>query len=100
MKCCFASRIGIGALVLACAIGVVSAVGCHSGEKKDTKAMASTKAVNTMCVVNPHDEVDPSVTADYKGQKVGFCCSKCKAKWDKMSDADKAAMFKAATTAK
>src|SRR5437763_1533953 len=96
MKCCIC-RIGLG-LVLACAVGALTAPGCaHNKDSKGTMAAASTKPINTMCVMNPDDQVDPDVTSDYKGQKVGFCCSKCKAKFDKMSDADKDAKLKTAS---
>jgi hypothetical protein len=33
------------------------------------------------------------VTAEYKGQMVGFCCAGCQAKWAKATDAQRDAML-------
>ena len=45
--------------------------------------------VNQYCAVNQNDPVDPALVADYKGQKVGFCCKGCIPKWNAMTDAQK-----------
>ncbi len=37
------------------------------------------------------DSVPETLTRAYEGGTVGFCCGKCPAEWDKLSDADKAA---------
>jgi len=44
-------------------------------EKKD-EAKDAKKAVNTKCPISGKD-VDPSVTFDYKGQAIAFCCKNC-----------------------
>ena len=33
--------------------------------------------INKMCAVNTKDEVDPTVTTEYKGKTIGFCCEDC-----------------------
>jgi hypothetical protein len=42
----------------------------------------------------PGNAIDPahvpdSLTRDYKGQRVAFCCGMCPPAWDKLSDAEK-----------
>jgi hypothetical protein len=45
--------------------------------------------------------VPESLTREYKGQKVAFCCAMCPGQWDKLSDADKdAKLSKVVATAK
>jgi hypothetical protein len=57
-------------------------------------------SVNTMCAVNHNDPVDPAVaTAEWKGQKIGFCCAGCVPKWNKMTPAQKDAAVAAVTKA-
>ncbi len=52
--------------------------------------------VNSVCVISGEALDANSPTLDYMGQKVGFCCDKCEAKWAKMDDAArKAALAKA-----
>src|SRR5204862_727250 len=85
--------------LLACAL-VVGA--CHSSETKPTKPAtpAPTKAsmgvMNSKCPMQGEavDKDDP--TLDYKGGKVAFCCKGCMAKFNKLSDTDKAAKVAAA----
>ena len=50
-----------------------------SEEKAEGKAV---KTVNAVCVVNPEDAVDPTVTTKYKGKLIGFCCEDCQKKFD------------------
>lgn len=50
------------------------------------------------CVMSG-EPIDEGVKADtYNGVKVGFCCDKCKAKWEKLDDAGKKAAYTKATT--
>jgi hypothetical protein len=49
--------------------------------------------------VDPNTVPD-SLTREFKGQKVGFCCGGCPGTWDKLSDAEKEAKFKAVTNPK
>jgi hypothetical protein len=59
------------------------------------KKIGSSKiaVVNSKCPITggalSQDGVVESLTRDYKGQKIGFCCDGCPAEWDKLSDADK-----------
>ena len=71
----------------------------HSGESGGAKMMAASPAgtVNKYCVINPNDEVAAdSPTAEWKGQKVGFCCKGCLPDWDKKTEAEKDAALAAA----
>ena len=46
--------------------------------------------VNEYCAVVNDDPVDQAVPfAEWKGQKIGFCCKGCLPKWNKMTDAEK-----------
>ena len=53
------------------------------------------KVSNTRCPIMglPIDpaKVPENLTRMYKGQKIGFCCAMCPAKWDKLSDREKEA---------
>jgi pectinesterase len=57
------------------------------------------KVVNNVCPIMG-TKIDPakvpdSLIRDYKGQKVGFCCSDCPKDWDSLSDAQKDAKLQA-----
>ena len=54
------------------------------GGDKDKKAEKDkvAKPVNALCVVHPEDAVDPTVTAEYDGKLIGFCCEDCLKKFD------------------
>ena len=67
--------------------------GDHGDHGKTSKTdLAAAGIINEICPITGGDEkVDPSVTVDYKGKKVAFCCKKCVAKWNALSDAEKAA---------
>jgi hypothetical protein len=65
---------------------------------------AQSKFVNTHCPIMG-GRIDParvpaSLTREYKGQKVAFCCGMCPGAWDKLTDAQKDAKLKAAAQAK
>lgn len=52
---------------------------------------ASMGVVNTHCAMRPGSPVNPDApTAEWKGQKVGFCCPGCLSAWNKLDDAQKA----------
>jgi hypothetical protein len=89
----------VGAVVVALGLALkVNAGGCCGGGQDIAQpATAPTSApatvVNTKCpimgsAIDP-TKVPPSLTREYKGQKVGFCCAACPPAWDKLSDADK-----------
>lgn len=78
------------------------AIGCSKGSgDSGTQAVTTTSAstsqsspfVNARCPIMG-SAIDPahvpdSLTREYKGQKVAFCCAMCPPAWDKLSDADK-----------
>ncbi len=63
-------------------------------------AGAPVVLANTKCPImgTPIDpaKVTESLTRDYKGQKVAFCCAMCPPQWDKLTDAQKDAKLLAA----
>jgi len=70
---------------------------CKDGAKKDgccaeKKGGESASAVNQKCPYSGNP-VNLSLTADYKGRTVAFCCAGCVNKWGKEIDADKDAML-------
>jgi hypothetical protein len=82
---------------------------CSSDSKKsDSKTPTTTTSpatpaktgsmgiMNSKCPMSGEtvDKDDP--TMDYKGGKVAFCCKNCEAKFNALSDADKAAKVAAA----
>jgi hypothetical protein len=82
-------------------------------DKDEPQAMAGRKVsdgemgnvqkvavVNSYCPIAgshgvPGKMAPASLTRDYKGQKVGFCCDGCPPVWDKMSDQQKQAALDA-----
>lgn len=51
------------------------------------------KVVNARCPIMGNkldrDNVPESLTREWNGKKVGFCCAACPPKWDKLSDEEK-----------
>lgn len=43
--------------------------------------VATAEPVNATCIMSGKP-VDKSVTSKYNGKEVGFCCEKCKARFD------------------
>ena len=86
------------AFLLACVL-VVGLTAC--GEKKPAggEAAKTVACVNGTCPIMG-TKIDPakvpvSLTRDFNGQKVGFCCGGCPPAWDKLTDDQKAAKFAA-----
>ncbi len=80
-------------VVAAGAIALISVAGCNNNKKTaEAQSSAAVKTVNTTCPYTGED-VDPSVTAQYKGRTVAFCCPGCKGKWAKATDAQRDAML-------
>lgn len=55
------------------------------GAKDTTKKEVPKKeaaAVNAFCPVHKENAVDPTVSTDYEGKKIGFCCEDCLKKFD------------------
>jgi len=67
--------------------------GCNNDKSLDAKADSQAMAaVNTKCPYSGQP-ANADIASDYKGKKVAFCCNGCKGKFDKGTDADKAAKF-------
>ena len=77
-----------------------SGKGGGSGQAGGSNAAAQTGVEEkTYAVVNPmcpimggkinSAEVPASLTRDFAGQRVGFCCADCPPEWDKLSDPEK-----------
>jgi hypothetical protein len=81
-------------LAAACAACML-AMGCHEDNKqamsKGTDQPAHVMASNEMCPFSGK-AANQNVSSTYNGKTVHFCCNGCKAKFDAMSDADKAKM--------
>lgn len=71
--------------VLLSATLLLSACASH---EKPAPAMGM---MNTTCPFSGEALNAKSPTAEYQGKKIGFCCNKCLAKFNKMDDAGKAA---------
>lgn len=78
-------------LVVPALLAAFALAGCSTAEK----SAGTTMTVNPNCPMSGK-AVDASHTEMYNGEKVGFCCGNCQAKWDKMSDAEKKACYQAA----
>lgn len=44
-------------------------------------AVAAQVAVNAQCPVLPDEDVDPTITLEWEGRTVAFCCTKCQRKF-------------------
>ena len=87
----------VGVLCL-CSTLVLALSGCSSTgtTEKSGDSGVSMGVVNDTCPVMTNNAVDPAVaTADYNGQKVGFCCPGCESKWAAKTDAEKQAFIDA-----
>ena len=85
-------------VLLASAVVVGYLEGCRAAPPPAAKA-PEAKVVNARCpimgnAIDP-DKVPASLTREFKGQRVGFCCPDCPAAWDKLSDAEKQAKLQA-----
>jgi len=65
---------------------------CHNDKSTSEGNGAAMSTYSKTCFCG-HGAADSKYTSTYNGKTIGFCCSGCKAQWDKMSDADKAAQF-------
>ncbi len=75
------------------ALACASLLGACNKESKSSGAKAATTvsagAVSSKCPCGAPS--DGKTYSMYNGTKVGFCCTKCQAKWDAMGDSAKAA---------
>ncbi len=80
----------IGAIgVFSVALLVPSALGQHDhadpnahGDPAMSQEIVSDGIINTMCPITPEEEVDPAFTVEYEGQTIGFCCRKCRTRFE------------------
>lgn len=56
------------------------------------------KAVNTTCPIVDADGADESVTADWNGKTIAFCCPTCLRKFNRMTATEKDAVLVKAMT--
>lgn len=82
------------ALLLACVL-VVGLTACAEKQPADAPVAKTVSCVNGTCPIMG-SAIDPakvpvSLTRDFKGQKVGFCCAGCPDSWDKLTDEEKTA---------
>jgi YHS domain-containing protein len=52
-------------------------------EAKKTVATEAAGTEQTMCPIMDGNKIDKNVFVEYKGKKVYFCCSSCKATFEK-----------------
>lgn len=82
------------AVLLACLLAV-GLTACSEKKPAAPAAAETVACVNGICPMmgNPVDKakVPVSLTRDFGGQKVGFCCGGCPGSWDKLTDAEKTA---------
>jgi hypothetical protein len=86
------TKMTFAAACLAC----LCIMGCNdSKQSAQSKQPAGTvMTTNEVCPFS-HKAVNPQYTSTYNGKTVSFCCGGCKAKFDAMTDADKAKMLTA-----
>ena len=73
---------------------------CHSTSNSSGTSSSAQAAMNAKCPMSGEELDAQSPTEAYKGQNVGFCCTKCMKRWDALPDADKNAKLDAAGKAK
>jgi mono/diheme cytochrome c family protein/YHS domain-containing protein len=54
-----------------------------AAQKEIAERNERNKPVNEMCPVATDKKVDPAITLEHDGRRVGFCCAKCKAAFQK-----------------
>ena len=90
---------GVLSLVTLTAAALLACQSAGKGEEEATCQLpkpGEITSVNQYCPVVLADTVDPAITVDWKGQKVGFCCAECPPKWAKMTPAQKDSALAAA----
>ena len=82
----------IGLLSILLAVPDAVAQQEHDGSHEHSTSEAthesgSDTAINTMCPVTTDEEDDPAFTIEYDGQTIGFCCRKCRTRFDENPEA-------------
>lgn len=84
---------------LACVL-VVGLTACKDEPKTSGDSAKTVACVNGTCpimdIAIDQAKVPFSLTRDFNGQKVGFCCGDCPPAWDKLTDEQKTAKLAAA----
>jgi len=93
-----------GMLLLSLAV-MVPGLTLSATENKPQQAVDESASEKQVEITNPKCPVmntimektaPENMTRIYKGHRIGFCCKVCLGKWDKMSDADREPLYKAA----
>lgn len=90
-------------LVLTVLVLVVCGLAILGGCKKEepttggggAKTYANTKCPIMMAKVIDPEKVTDDLAKEFKSEKIAFCCADCVAKWDALSDEEKAAKLAA-----
>ena len=65
-------------LVIAVALAGCAAPADKPAAPPSTAAAVSPVPVNTYCIMDPNDLIDPTITCVYNGKTYGFCCPDCR----------------------
>jgi YHS domain-containing protein len=84
------SRI-LTALMLGALLVCTSCSGSSSSEGNPMDGAMAAGVLNLNCPIQGEPVDEAGGTVSYKGNTIGFCCKKCVAKFDAMSDAEKVA---------
>jgi hypothetical protein len=95
-------KIALGLVSVAVLSAVILLAGCKSeGGAKGSGAGAKPakyQTVNSICPIEKgtvnRSAVPAELTAEFEGQRIGFCCLDCPGKWAKLSDTEKRARLK------
>src|SRR5690349_11766262 len=66
----------LGSLIVCLALALVCSVSFAAVAADKAKDAEKAKPINKKCPVEGGD-VDPTVTVQYKGKTIGFCCDTC-----------------------
>lgn len=91
----------VGTLIVASGLCVFA--GCASKTEQcvvapETGNKPGKVAVNTVCPIAKDDAADESVTVNYKGKTIAFCCKDCVRKFNAMDAKGKDEVLAFATT--
>ncbi len=76
------------------AVAVVpTGLGCapRGGRPAVEAALRVGSSVNQQCPMMPDAGVDGVTEAEFRGERIGFCCSDCLGEWERMQDSERAA---------
>lgn len=62
----------------------------NSGNESSASEQEQPKTVNVHCPIMGGDVTADGGTVTWNGKLIGFCCSGCDKKWEKLSDEEKA----------